>query len=312
MFKPGPVLSLKYRLNEEPPSLIGMFVIQSLIQNELRRTITINAQNKLGSKLTSQTFDDNSVFVGTVSKVIEDLLDDAGIENYQVEANTDTGDHEFEPEQSYFDGLTEYCNNLGWYVEDTRDGLIVVGSETYVKNIIPATTHTFVRGVDVLTRGFSIDASEIYTRVCVRRKLPTPLYVYGNVPTDQARGIPNQSTYYRDVYEDATQMDMESLRDQIIENLKYRGRSEIFTTGFRPWLQIGGGCKIEGGVGLNGVITDIYHAVGKNGYYTQIVVSEGGSMSDPTQEPALNSKYVPRLIDRNKAIQSYINDPNKA
>lgn len=136
--------------------------------------------------------------------------------------------------------------------------------------------------------------------------------IYGTVQ-NQAWDLPANKTFYKRVPVSMPTADMEDLCDTLVESLKNLGATEVLTTAFRPTIKIGDGAKITRSDGkiFAGIIVDVQHAFGTNGYYTQLVVCSGGTMSD--SPPTLASRYITRLghMNRLMKLQDFLNSPDR-
>ena len=315
IFAPGVEidLSLAYD-NEDVWPLWNRMTISGNKYNEVKELVVIKSKNHIAIDLHSQTFDDHTIYSGTLTSVIAAVLADAGIDDPQIEQNAMSASVTFKEDQNILDGLSEFCDLYGWFVDATDEDNIVVGSDAFIQTIIPLTIYTFIAGDDVFSRGATNSIDSIYSRVCVRRGGASPLNVYGDIPT-HVWYVPMRKTFYKEVPDDTTQEAMESIRDKYVANMKYSGGEETFTTAFRPTLRIGDGAIIHNDkevVLSKGIITDVQHSFGKAlEPFTQFTVYTGGTMSDTP--PTLTSKYVQRLghMDRRQTLLKYLDNTDR-
>ena len=97
--------------------------------------------------------------------------------------------------------------------------------------------------------------------------------------------------------------DAESYANQIADSLQYVGKIESFTGPFRPQLLLGDEAMIvnsEGSTSL-GLITEITHRFGKDGFYTDFTVDSGGKLGKGRL-----SDYIGRITkDRSSSSRVY-------
>ena len=314
MFAPGIDIHLKFSADGETETIWEKLRISEMAGDEIRDTITVRAKNKVALRLLDQTFDDDVEYEGTVKEIIEAILTDAGITAYTVEDNATETSVTFLPDQSILDGLSEFCSLHNWFVDADREDTILVGSDLFIQGLMPITIHELIREDDLFSRYVDQSYQHIYSRVCVRRSGAQPLKVFGVVPTMDWH-VPAKKTFYKDVHDDMSQVDMEALRDSLIENLQYLGIEETFTTAIRPYMQIGDGLIVTDPDTLKvtaGIIVDLQHCFGNETEpFTQLTLRTGGTM---VNTPAtLTSKYVSRLghMDRTQKLYSFLSSPDR-
>jgi hypothetical protein len=104
--------------------------------------------------------------------------------------------------------------------------------------------------------------------------------VYQDVETYSGWNLQANKTLYINVPEGTTLADIQSYAEQIANNLQYVGKIESFTGPFRPQLILGDEAVIvssKGSIRL-GLITEITHRFGKDGFYTDFTVDSGGRL----------------------------------
>ena len=315
LLTPGTIVRTKLSITDQPePTVIERLGISALILDDIRDTLTIKAKNKPALYLLEQTFDDDIEYTGTVKEIIEAILTDAGITAYTVEDNTTETSVAFLPDQSILDGLSEFCSLHNWFVDADREDTILVGSDLFIQGLMPITIHELIREDDLFSRYVDQSYQYVYSRVCVRRSGAQPLKVFGVVPTMDWH-VPAKKTFYKDVHDDMSQVEMEALRDSLIENLQYLGIEETFTTAIRPYMQIGDGLIVTDPDTLKvtaGIIVDLQHCFGNEiEPFTQLTLRTGGTMANT---PAtLTSKYVSRLghMDRTQKLYDFLSSPDR-
>jgi len=305
LFAPGNLILYRFTAGDSEFYTIGAFYIETSPFADIATSFAFRGRNAVGFFLAGQTFDDTVTYTGTRTAIIQAILEDAGVPAtlFQIETSAVETTFTFEDQDSYFDGLQRFVEHINWYMDDQPTGKIVVGSESYVKTNVAATgIHSFVRGSEIFTRKVDRSLSGVYSRVCVRRKTPDPvLRVYGDIPYFDGWNLAAHRTFYQDVPETTTQGEMESIRDLLIEELQYTGIVEVFSSPFRPWLQPGDVCTITGeGARIVGIITDVSHRFGRQGYFTEFTVTSGGTISNPDNPLTVATRYKGKLGGANR------------
>ncbi len=312
LFGPGNRLRFLHRSGDSAVFEMGTIYIENSPFADYAESFRFSGRNAIGFYLASQTFDERTTYTGTRTEVFTQMLLDAGVPEPLIMVKTDAtaASFEFEDEDSYFEGLTLATELIDWYFDDLPDGRIVIGDEAYIKSVVATTgIYSFSRGSEVVSRNVSRDSGNVYSRVCVRRKGDSPLSLYADVPYYDGWAIAAHRTFYQDVPDDTIQATMERIRDQLVEGMQYSGITETFLSPFRPWLQNGDVATITGdGARLVGIISDITHQFGRNGYWTQFTVTSGGTISNPDNPETVATKYIGSMggANRKRRILDYL------
>lgn len=312
LFSPGSRLRFRFTSGDSEVYPIGTFYIERSPYDETGESFTFTGRNTIGFFLSRQTFDDRTTYTGERSAVFRQMFLDAGVPDVMIDVETDATatTFEFEDNQTFLDGMTVSCEQIDWYFDDLPDGKIVVGSESYLKSMVATTgIYNFNRGSEVYSRSVIRSAEGAYSRVCVRRGGETPLNVYAEVPYYDGWYIADHQTYYHDVHGNTSQATMERIAQQLVDGLQYTGITETFVSPFRPWLQIGDVAVITGdGSRIVGIISDIQHRFGQNGYFTDFTVTSGGTISNPDNPVTVSTRYVGKIggANRSRRLMDFI------
>lgn len=245
-------------------------------------TINIDGRNKIGKVLSDQTLDENyDYWLKSISETLKDILDNAQLRPYEymVQMNNDEAWFNFERDTTYTQAIAKIFESLPeWQIRELEDGTIVLGGRNY-KAFDSLGTYTFQRNKDIFSREVERDDSEVYRRVCVY----TPefaQFVYKDVEEYQGWNLQTNKTMYVEVAEGSTMQDLNRYADELIIRLSNVGKLESFNGPFRPHLQVGDAAKIVTANGTDelGLITEITHEFGKNGFYTTFTVDSGGTL----------------------------------
>lgn len=313
LFSPGNRLRFIFRSGDSEKYELGLFYIESSPYADAAKDFTFKGRNGIGFFLASQTFDERTSYSGTKTAVFGQMLSDAGVpaQLQVIEDSAVTISLIFSDSQTYLNGLLESCGLVDWYMDDLPDGRIAIGSEAFIKALVATTgIYEFDRGKDVISRAVERNTDGVYSRVCVRKKGDSPLSLFASIPYFDGWYIASHRTYYVDVPDGTSQSDMERIRDQLVEGLQYSGVTEKFESPFRPWLQTGDVAIVTGGDSprIVGIITDIQHEFGANGFFTSFVVTSGGLISNPDNPAEVATKYTGKLggANRKRRLLDYI------
>lgn len=312
LFSPGSRIRMRFRSGDSEPYDVGLFHIERSPYNDTADSFAFSGRNTIGFFLARQTFDERTTYTGERSAVFREMLSDAGVpENLiVVEDNATAITFSFNDDDNFLEGITSSCEQVNWYFDDLPDGRIVIGSESYLKSLVATTgIYLFSRDTDVYSRAVTRSTDGAYSRVCVRRGGETPLKMYADVPYYDGWYIADHRTYYHDVHGNTSQATMEQLLQQLVDGMQYTGVTEIFDSPFRPWLQVGDVAVISGdGSRVVGIISDIRHQFGKDGFFTQFTVTSGGTISNPDNPVTVSTRYVGKIggANRSRRLMDFI------
>ena len=304
LFSPGNRLRIRFSAGDSEPYDLGLLYIESSPFSDLGDAFTYLGRSAVGFYLAGQTFDELTAFSGTRAEVFTAILTAAGVPTKQMRVKPDTAALAitFEPDETIFAGILKLTETINWYIDDTPDGVIVIGDDSYMREQVATTgIHTFSRGAEVFSRDVARDAGSVYSRVCVRRQGENQLRLYAPVPNFGGWNIGARRTFYQDVPDTATQAEMEAVRDQLVEGMQYSGVVEVFDGPIRPWLQIGDVASIVGAdARLVGIISELQHTFGRRGYRTQLTITSGGTINNPDNPATVATKYRGRMGGANR------------
>lgn len=307
LFSPGARLRLQYISGDSDPFDIGAFYIDTSPYEVGAESFTFAGRNQIGFLLADQTFDENNVFSSiTRTDLVRTILTNAGVPDDRMVVMSDTtvvDSKTFEDDSTVQSGLEDLCDMWGWYYDDMPDGRIVVGDEAYVRGIIGATgIYEYTLDEDLYSLSLTRTASDAYSRVCVKRQGDNWRRIYGDVPYYAGWFVGAHRTYYQEVPEETTNAEMDRVLTDLIEGMQYTGITETFVGPLRPHLQPGDVAIVTeyGEDRIVGIITDITHSFGSNGYTTSFTVTSGGTISDPESPTTVATKYKGQLGGANR------------
>jgi hypothetical protein len=313
LFAPGNRIRLRFRSGNSDAYDLGQFHIEESPYSETGAEFSFSGRNRLGFHLANQTFDERTSYTGDITGVFTELLTDAGVPTrYQlIESSLDSIALNFNSSDTYMAGLTSALAAADWYMDDKPDGTIVIGTASFVRTNVASTgIHSFDRGSEVFSRAVTRKTDGVYSRVCVQRNGPNPRKVFADVPYYDGWYLAGHRTFYQDVPDDCSDATMDRLSTQLVEGMQYSGIVEKFDSPFRPWLQIGDVAYVTGGDSprLAGIITEVQHHFGENGYFTSFTVTSGGTISNPDNPLTVASQYVGKLggANRQRRLLDYL------
>ena len=109
-------------------------------------------------------------------------------------------------------------------------------------------------------------------------------YVYRDVVFQSGWNLPRNKTFYFSVPDGTTQSEAEAIADELAEKMANIGLIESFAGPIRPQLQPSDETFITepGKIARTiGVVTQVGHAFGKSGFYTDFTVDSGGVLRKP-------------------------------
>lgn len=284
IFNPGAKLTLGFSSGDSDSFSIGVAFLDDVEYDAYASTIPLSARNIVGYYLSGQTYDERNLYTGGRSTVYSSILDYAGVREYYVQSNDTPTNLQFNPDTPILDGLNESLTAIGWRLIDLPTGEIVVGDESFIGHYNANGRYTFDGGKQVFKRRTSKSSDAAYTRVCVKKA--DGLSVYRPIPYWDYWSLGKRKTKYYDAPEGYSISDMEQMAESLVSELQYVGIGENFTSPIRPQLQVGDIAEIyfEGNTEATslGIITQVTHQFGQNGFFTDFSLDSGGTATDAT------------------------------
>ena len=285
LLSPGAKISFHVRIGEEEPVEMGTFYVDTTDYKVKSETATVDGRNLIGKILKDQTLNEvSNTGYKTVTNLISDWLEYCGLipEQYLVETTAEARGFKFEPSKTVLQAIEEVLKAMvDWKIEQDVDGTIIIGSPGYAE-FPQRSTYTFNRGEDIFSRNIKMDDAEAYRKVCVHDK-DWNIEIYELVQSYSGWSLQSNKTLFVQVPEGTSQANAQSIATELASRLENVGKIETFTGPFRPQLMVGDAARIvepTGQVSL-GLITEITHTFGKNGFTTTFVVDSGGRLGKP-------------------------------
>jgi hypothetical protein len=282
---PGTRISVFFRAGNSVRLPLGSYYLDRVTTKTGDPKVTITARNIIGKLLKDQTFDESTTFTGTVTSVLREILEMAGVTFHRVESVATTIGMEFPPNMSLYDGIQSVISTMdGWEIREDINGAVVIGGPAHLQYHCPAGYYSFHRGKDLFSREVSRDDREVYSRVCVHDR-DFAVKAYQDVAFQDGWNLPSRKTLYVEVPEGTSQAEAEATAEHLANRLANVGIIESFSGPFRPHLQPGDAAEItEPGklARLLGTITQVGLKFGRGGYTTDFTVDSGGVLRKPS------------------------------
>lgn len=281
---PGMRVEFFLKLGDSDEYPMGVQYVDRASMGVTKSHATIEGRSISGKLLREQSLDANHVFPRqTYHLNIIKLLEDAGIENYDVQATTGPGAWQFgitfAPETKALDALNEMVKSaLNWVMLETMDGQIAVGSLLAHPPVQVNSAYTFERGKDVWSRDIVRDDDGIYAKVCGKFNTEAgAVYLYAPVISEHMWILAPQKTLYIEFPDDSEPADIQAIINGIAARLSDAGIIETLVGPIRPHLLVGDEARIvaEDGTQILGIVTTIRHTFSKNGFMTEFTVDSG-------------------------------------
>lgn len=261
---------------------LGSYYIDRSSYDALSETASADGRNLIGKALKDQTLNEN-FYTGynTITEIIKTMMENAnlGIDDYEVEYNTEQRRYTFEPNKEVLSALEEIMKSLvNWKMEETTAGEIIIGSPSF--NLFPSRGgYNFYRNKDTFSRKIARDDQGSYRKVCVHTQDWTT-QIYKNVSVFSGWNLQSNKTLFVQVADGTSLANADAIAVEVAHRLDNVGKIESFDGPFRPQLMVGDEARIinEDETTILGLITEISFNFGKNGFFTSFTVDSGGRL----------------------------------
>lgn len=299
---PGNKIELFFTAGDSDDYPMGVYYVDRVDYGVASDTISVECRNISGKVLKDQKFDGLYSYPKDVyAYVVEDLLTNAGVSNFEVQQPADPLTAwqmgiEYPSDMDILTGLLKLIQMaLNWQVRETMDGQILAGSAlTYdlIKNM--NSKYTFQRGSDLYSRGITRDDQDVYSKICYQSKVTSTgatLRAYTNVVHAFDWAYAPHKTLYVNAPDDTDLTELQALSDDLAARMAFSGILESFTGPFRPHILPGDEAEIVDvdGNHLLGLITTVSHGFGKGGFSTSFTVDSAGVMGRPQLRDLIQS-----------------------
>lgn len=250
-------------------------------------TVGISGRNQVGAILNDETFNIKDTKTDTIHNVCAYVLDYFGIENYVIDANANNIKVEINPSDTGLKVLQDICdkasgyeNGSDWDIEETYDGTIIIGYNSFRSQYLKKSVYAFDGRASLFKRSSQRAVDGAYSKVYVTGKDSNnndleP--VIEPVETWNYWAIGANKTYFAQM-DKTTPAELARYAKVLAKQLKKTGLNESYTTTIRPQLLVGDYAVVdENGEETDiGIITQVTHNMGEKGFTTDFVADSGG------------------------------------
>lgn len=283
MFQPGARISVAVTMGDSRQYAVGVAFLDELDYDAHSPTFTLSGRNTVGYRLSKQTFDDETAFVGNGHEVVEWILERAGVTRYSIGPSEGEVEWSFEPSQTFLDGLLKVFEfYIGWDMIETPDGTVVVGYPAWLQQYMANSTFAFRADEGLVKRKTRKQVDAAYSNVYVTGKDASGadlIPVYRPVQTFAHWALGANKTKHVKASDGMTQEELTAYANQLAKDLAKIGVTESFTAPLRPWLMVGDVASYTdeyGELRRLGLVTSITHRFGESGFFTDFSVDSGG------------------------------------
>jgi hypothetical protein len=281
LLSPGAKVQFLFGMGDSEEIEMGTYYVDRSDFSPLRADVGIDGRNLIGKALSDQSLDENNQFgYELIHLIIKTMFENANLntDQFLIEETTTMNSFTFDPNTSVLDASKEIFKALiNWKAEELSDGTVVVGSPTYNQFTQPG-TFTFNRNTDIFSRDITRDDMDAYRRVCVHTS-DFSVKIYRDVASYTGWNLQANKTLYVSVQDGMSEAQATLYADELALRLENVGKIESFTGPFRPYIMPGDYAHIVSDTTEDiGVITEVTHSFGKQGYSTNFTVDSGGRL----------------------------------
>lgn len=300
LLSPGAKVQYLFGMGDSEDIEMGTYYVDRSDFSPLRPDVGIDGRNLIGKALSDQTLDENNQFgYELIHLIIKTMFENANLntDQFLIEDTTAMNSFSFDPNTSVLDASKEIFKALiNWKMEELNDGTVVVGSPSFT-HFTQAGIFTFNRGTDIFSRDITRDDMDAYRRVCVHTS-DFSVKVYRDVASYTGWNLQANKTLYVSVQDGMIESQAIAYADELAIRLENVGKIESFTGPFRPHLMPGDYAHIVSDSGTEdiGVVTEVTHSFGKQGYKTDFTVDSGGRLGK-----GRISDYISKITQQHSA-----------
>lgn len=241
----------------------------------------IEARNIIGKYLDGQTLNQNYRYDRqNLKTLIESLLKNAGITNFEVAETTLEAGYQWTPDTTYLQALEDVLSAAGWEMREviTYDGMTMINIVTVGPSVGAKGQYSFSRGRDLFTRSVIREETEAYAQVCAHTS-DWSVIAYAVVPSTLSWAPPTGKTYFLDLPDGTKSYEAQSIALAKAAELANCGEVETYTGPFRPQIEPGDDAVLD--EKTVGVVTSVTHRLGADGFVTELTIDSGGIVPRP-------------------------------
>lgn len=282
---PGTSLMVYLSFGNLPSIPMGVFYADEVSYSALSDSVSISARNAVGYLLSSGTYGYTVTYQAqTPNQAVELILSAAGVGAHTVQTLPTTSvDWVFPEGSSLLNDITKVIGGkvLGLTVYETPSGEVIVGADSWVaRNYKAVGTYNYADGT-LFTRQIRKSADPAYSILLSKSNVSgiTPASV--TVPVYDGWRVPYKAFFEQAEPTITTQTDFDAFVADLLARLQLAGHTENYTSPIRPQLEVGDVAQYGGNT--IGIVTQVSHSFGKDGFKTSFSVDSGGSiMTDGT------------------------------
>lgn len=289
LFNPGARMTLGVSYGSGAVYPLGVAYLDDCTHDPQSATVPVSGQNAIGFYLKTGTFgSDAGTYTGDYDTLMKRIMGWAGVRKYNIMDGSGNvnlvakASDTFLSAIDHFHNVTYYNASLPMAIRETADGTVVAGYCSWLDTYLPPSYYTFSVGKEVFKRKTKKTADAAYSGVYVTGKAadntdlaPVQVavnnYAFWYLPSHKYKHITAPATIN-------TQAALQWYAEKQAEALQYVGIGEEFTSPLRPQLLVGDVAELDNdGTGVTlGIITEVRHAMGANGFTTMFSVDSGG------------------------------------
>ena len=328
LFSPSSKMWLGVRYGDSDIVPISVAYIDEVNFGHGDTYVSISGRNKTGIFLADQTFDEDISYYDKPSVILEDIFERFGIDDYEIDESADTSEGQdrivalvleakttgLKALQTLNDLLTSgFQVGQQWKFEERYDGKIVAGYDAFRAEYIPKGNYIFDGRNDVFAEKVDRCTDGAYTQVRCTGTTPKGKaisYTY-SVKNFKFWNTGEHKTYHAKRVDGITKSELKAYAKALAKQLKRMGRIITYKMNLKPQLLIGDVANITYDVDEGddaeqiGTVTEITHKLGKDGYFTEFVVSSGGDVN-AVSGGVFSSDTSNNGNNRKKRINDYI------
>lgn len=287
LFVPGAKAELGLTMGNSQVYMLGTVFLDEIDFKYNQVSVSISGRNNTGHILYDSTFNAKGKREGTVSSVIEWILEYFGISEYVVQSVNITISYEYEASTTGISALQDICDRVSGFedgtdfdIEELWDGTIVIGFNAFRAQYAPKQVFEFGHS-ELFKRGSSKVIDGAYSKIyCAGKDANghelTPVVL--DVTTWSHWNVVPNKTYFAPVMENTTQAELARYAQAMAKQIKKTGLNESYSTTIKPQLLVGDYATVnnDGEKTDIGIITQVTHTMGEKGYTTEFVADSGG------------------------------------
>ena len=329
LFCPGARVQVGLTMGDSNICQLGTVHLDEVNFEYNAKSVSISGRNKTGFLLNDQTFNASGTKTDTVDNVCKWVLDYFGVTGYIIQETEETISIDYEASdtglktlQSICDKVSGYTDGTDWDIEERFDGLIVIGFNAFRASYNPKSVFKFNGRNELIKRSSRKNIDGAYSKVyCTGRDSNnndlTP--VIADVTTWAHWDVVARKTYFAPTLEGVTQAELARYAQVLVKQLKRTGLNEGYNTTIKPQLLVGDYATVQEGETETdiGIITQVTHSMGENGFFTDFVADSGGDKKTLLSRAVGSSEQVYTSTRRNngdnrqKRLMDYIKGTTK-